>query len=395
MTERQRRLRHRHAPGRVGADERGFSALPRRGRIILLLVLAVMLVVDIALAVTEPGVAWRGLMFGLPAMLATALFIWWPPAAATSLLLIALVQITAGQDGSDVLYLAGVAGLVVYTSPLWFVSIYVVATLILTILASTVLGIFANTALPALALVVAISASIGWALRAAHGRELRLAGDVAALAQARTAAIEAERERIADELHDIIAHDITLVSMHARVLERVDDEALRDQSVRAIRAGADQALADIRRMLRIVRDDGASPLQTPDDHVPTPNIAAAFEEARDALLQLGAAITVRYSDVSVSSTIEQALVHLIREGTTNIAKHAPANASVTITLEVLDDDVCLELTNSIDPAPTTSGVPSSGYGLDRLRERVSVSGGHFTSGPADGRWVLTARLPAR
>lgn len=393
MTERQRRLRHRHAPAHVGADTRGFTALPSWGRIALLLVLAMMLVVDIVLVITDPSVAWRGLMFGLPAMLATALFIWWPAAAATSLLLIALVQITAGQDGSDVLYLAGVAGLVVYTSPVWFVSIYVVATLSLTILASTVLGIFANTALPALALVVAISASIGWALRAAHGRELRLAGDVAALAQARSAAIEAERDRIADELHDIIAHDITLVSMHARVLERVDDEALRDQSVRAIRAGADQALADIRRMLRIVRDDDGS-LTGPVDEQPA-SIDSALDEARDALVQLGATISVRSTEGSVSSTIEQTLVHLIREGTTNIAKHAPENTSVRITLEILGDDVRLEMANTTGPAPVTNGIPSSGYGLDRLRERVAVSGGDFTSGPTDDGWTLIARLPAR
>lgn len=377
----------------MGADTRGFTALPSWGRIALLLVLAMMLVVDVVLVITDPSVAWRGLMFGLPAMLATALFIWWPAAAATSLLLIALVQITAGQDGSDVLYLAGVAGLVVYTSPLWFVAIYTVAVLGLTILASTVLGIFANTALPALALVVAISASIGWALRAAHGRELRLAGDVAALAQARSAAIEAERDRIADELHDIIAHDITLVSMHARVLERVDDEALRDQSVRAIRAGADQALADIRRMLRIVRDDDGS-LTGPVDEQPA-SIDSALDEARDALVQLGATISVRSTEGSVSSTIEQTLVHLIREGTTNIAKHAPENTSVRITLEILGDDVRLEMANTTGPAPVTNGIPSSGYGLDRLRERVAVSGGDFTSGPTDDGWTLIARLPAR
>lgn len=393
MTERQRRSRHKHAPARAGADTRGFSALPRWGRIILLLVLAMMLIVDIGLVIADPDVAWRGMMFGLPAMLATALFIWWPAAAATGLLLVTLVQLTTGQDGSDILYLAGGAGLVVYTSPLWFLTIYIVATLSLTILASTVLGIFANTALPALALVIAISSAIGWALRAAHGRELHLASDVAALAQARSAAIEAERERIADELHDIIAHDITLVSMHARVLERVHDEALRDQSVRAIRAGADQALADIRRMLRIVRDDDGSSTP-PGDEQPT-SIGSALDEARGALAQLGATIDVRSTEASVSSTIEQTLVHLIREGTTNIAKHAPENTSVTITLEVLDDDVRLEMTNTMDARPIANGIPSSGYGLDRLRERVAVSGGDFRSGPTDSGWMLIARLPAR
>lgn len=378
--------------GGVGAP--GFTGLPRGGRIALLILLGVILLVDVGLYLSDPSTTWRSVLFGLAATLATALFAWWPAAAATSLLLVALVQITAGQDGSQFLYLTAAAGLVVYTSPAWFLAVYVIAAASLTALATAALGVFASTAVPALALVITVSSSIGWALRTAHGRERRLALDIAQLEYARSAAIDAERERIADELHDIIAHDVTLVSMHARVLERVDDPALYAQSIQAIRISADQALADIRRVLRIVRDDQATLLDPSDEQ--RANIASALEEARDSLAKLGADVTVHSSpDVSVSAAIEQALVHLVREGATNIAKHATERPSVTIQIETIENDVRLELANSIAETPRSSLIPSSGYGLDRLRERVSLLGGDLSTQTVGGTWTLTARLPAR
>ncbi|MFC6356541.1 sensor histidine kinase [Luethyella okanaganae] len=378
--------------GGVGAP--GFNGLPRRGRVALLVLLGVILLVDVGLYLSDPETTWRSMLLGLSATFATALFAWWPAAAAMSLLLTGLVQTTAGQDGSQFLYLTAVAGLVVYTSPAWFIAIYVVVAAGLAILATATPGVFVSTALPALALVLAVSASIGWALRTAHGRERRFALDIAQLEYARTAAIDAERERIADELHDIIAHDVTLVSMHARVLERVDDPALRNQSIQAIRTSADQALADIRRVLRIVRDDHVTGVTAPDEQ--QASATSALEEARDSLARLGAEVTVHASsDISVSTAIEQALVHLMREGATNIAKHAPEHPSVTIVLESVDDEIHLELTNSTTETPHTPHVPSSGYGLDRLRERVSLLGGHLSTHTTGTTWTLTARLPAR
>lgn len=126
------------------------------------------------------------------------------------------------------------------------------------------------------------------------------------------------------------------------------------------------------------------------------SIASALEEARDSLAKLGADVTVHSSpNVSVSAAIEQALVHLVREGATNIAKHATEHPSVTIQIEAIENNVRLELANSIAETPRNSLVPSSGYGLDRLRERVSLLGGDLSTQMVGGTWTLTARLPAR
>lgn len=378
--------------GGVGA--RGFTGLPRRGRVALLILLGVILVVDLGLYLGDPATTWQNMLFGTAATFATALFAWWPAAASLSLLLTALVQTTADQDGSQFLYLASVAGLVVYTSPVWFIAIYGITASGLAILATVSAGILTQTALPALALVLAVSLAIGWALRAAHGRERRFALDIAQLEYARAAAIVAERERISDELHDIIAHDVTLVSMHARVLERVDDPALRDQSVRAIRNSADQALADIRRVLRIVRDEQPATVPLADER--HPSVSSALEDARASLADLGADITVQATPgLVVSHSIEQALVHLLREGATNIAKHAPDHPTVTISLEASGEEIRLELTNTTTISPRISHIPSSGYGLDRLRERVTLLGGELRTHTTDTTWALTVRLPTR
>ncbi len=371
----------------------GFTRLPLRGRIALLTLLGVVLIVDVVLYSREPGVSWSGMALGLAATLATSLFVWWPPAAVVSLLLTALVETASGQSGPQFLYLVIIAGLVVYTCPGWFVGIYGAATAALAAFAATTPGALSSTALPALALVLAVSAGIGWALRAAHGRERRFAGDIERLEHARSAAIEAERERIADELHDIIAHDVTLVSMHVRVLERVDDPDLREQSIRAIRSSADQALADIRRMLRIVRDDrfaASSAGEAPASAV------SALEDVRTSLERLGASVTVRaLIDDTLSAAVEQTLVHLLREGATNIAKHAPEHPSVSIVVESVQDEVRVEISNSIGGPHRATHVPSSGYGLDRLRERVTLLDGQLRANASGGWWTLTARLPAR
>ncbi len=360
---------------------------------ILIVVLSLILSIDVGVYLSDPSTTWRGVLFGLAATLATSLFAWRPAAAGTGLLLVALVQLAAGQDGSDFLFVTGAAGLVVYTSPRWFTATYIAATAALTILATASLEVFTATALPAFALLVAVSASIGWALRAARGRENRLARDLADLSRERTAAIAHERERIADELHDIIAHDVTLIAMHARVLERVDDPTLHAESIRAIRDSSDQALSDIRRMLHIVRDGETTPTETSREQ--RADVRSTLDDAVEALSQLGAFISAHLESVAVSAAIEQTLIHVIREATTNIAKHAPEHPNVSISLRATDEGVSLEMKNSAPNDARSSELPSSGYGLDRLRERVALLGGELTAERTDETWTLTVRLPDR
>lgn len=372
----------------------GFVTLPRSGRTAVLVLLSVIMLIDIIAYSVGSSTTWRSIVFALAPSLATALFAWRPPVAALVLLLTALVQTAVGHDGSQLLFLSAVAGVVVYTSPLWFLAMYITAGSSIAFLSIVSPGPLAQSAFPALGVVLAVSMAVGWALRTAHGRERRFAIALADLEQARADAIKAERERISDELHDIIAHDVTLVSMHARVLERVNDPALWDQSVRAIRSSADQALADIRRVLRIVRDDQFGVVSPEDgEHV---SVASALDDAHAALADLGADVAVRdVPELIISHSIEQALVRVLREAVTNIVKHSSGRPLVTIDLGVSDGLVRLTVENTLSNDLDAVQIPSSGYGLDRLRERVSLLGGELSAQSGDGVWILVAHLPVR
>ncbi|MDA3804822.1 MULTISPECIES: sensor histidine kinase [Clavibacter] len=372
--------------------EPDFSNLPPRARIALLTVITLVLVVDIVGFLEDPAPSWRELVAQEAPTMAVALFAWSPPAAAISLLLAALLETAAGQGGGLAVYLAVATGLVVYTSPRWFSGLYAVTASAVVVLHWTTAESLTTTALPAVLLIGALAALVGRTLRSSLRRERGLAVDLLDLERARDAELEAERQRIADELHDIIAHDVTLVAMHVRVLGRVDDPALREQSVVAIRDSADQALADIRRVLRVVRDDRSTTIGDRDEDGDT--IAGAVDSVRHDLEALGAHVVVGPLDgLDVSSAIQLTIVRLLREGATNVAKHAAPRPDVRVDIDPGQDDVTVTITSTMAPTSTTSPIPSSGYGMHRMRERVTLLGGSLEAREVEGSWVLSARLP--
>ncbi|WP_445442958.1 sensor histidine kinase [Clavibacter sp. km1a] len=370
----------------------GFSDLPTGGRFALLVVIALVLVVDIAGFIEDPASSWRELVAQEAPTVAVALFAWSPPAAAISLLLAALLETAAGQGGGLAVYLAIAMGLVVFTSPRWFSALYAVTAAAVVVLHAATAESLTSAALPVVLLIGALAALVGWTLRTSLRRERRLAVDLLDLERARDAELESERQRIADELHDIIAHDVTLVAMHVRVLERVDDPALRAQSVVAIRDSADQALADIRRVLRVVRDDRSTTAGDRDEDGDT--LVGAVGTVRRDLEALGAHVVVGPLDgVDVSTAIERTIVRLLREAATNVAKHAASRPVVRVDVDPGGPDVTVTVSSTMPPASTASPIPSSGYGVHRMRERVTLLGGSLEAREVDGSWVLSARLP--
>jgi signal transduction histidine kinase len=373
-----------------GQDSR-FTVLPVRGRIVLLVVVSLVLIVDVVGFVEDPATSWRELVAQEAPTAAVALFAWSPPAAAIALILSALLETAAGQGGGLAVYLAAATGLVVHTSPRWFYALYATAASAIVALHWWTEDALTTSALPVVLLIGILSAAVGWSLRSSLRRQRRLVD----LERIRASELESERQRIADELHDIIAHDVTLVAMHVRVLERVDDAELRAQSVTAIRDSADQALADIRRVLRVVRDDRmAVAADGADADAGADTLAGAIVTVRRDLEALGADVTVgRLDGIELSSAIERTIVRLLREAATNVAKHAPLRPEVRVDVTPGPDDVSVTVSSTMPPDPAASHIPSSGYGIHRMRERVTLLGGSLEASAVDGSWVLSARLP--
>ncbi len=203
----------------------------------------------------------------------------------------------------------------------------------------------------------------------------------------------AERRRIAGEMHDVLAHRLSLLSVHAGALEFRPD-APREQVAEAaavIRESARAALEELRGVIGVLREDGTGGLTEP----PQPTIAdlgALVEESRAAGMRITAQIEL--GDAAPSAAVGRTAYRIAQEGLTNARKHAPG-AAVTLTVQAPDGDLRLEIRSLAAVAvAATPPLPGAGTGLIGLAERVTLAGGELESGvdPA-GAFVLRARLP--
>jgi signal transduction histidine kinase len=210
-----------------------------------------------------------------------------------------------------------------------------------------------------------------------------------------------ERERLAREMHDVLAHRISLLAVHAGALAvRRDAPAAERQAAEVIRAGAHDALEDLRQVIGMLRDEPTPPDGTGGER-PQPTLADLpdlVEQSRRA----GARITLddRVADPpAVPAGIGRHAYRIIQEALTNARKHAPgAGVSVTLTGPAPDghraDGLTVEVTNPLPAGPGGTLIPGAGAGLIGLRERVSLVGGRLEHGPTpDGEFRLRAWLP--
>jgi signal transduction histidine kinase len=195
---------------------------------------------------------------------------------------------------------------------------------------------------------------------------------------------EAERRRIAGEMHDVLAHRLSLLSVHAGALEFHPDAPPKEIAAAAgvIRATAHEALSDLREVIGVLRegDDGIAPPQPTLDAIPS-----LIEESRAAGMKVKARIEAAGGDALIGRTAYR----VVQEGLTNARKHAPA-AAVEVTVAG-EEQLVVEVV-SRRPAATPS-VPGSGTGLIGLAERVALAGGTLEHGPNErGDFVLRATL---
>ncbi|MER5645620.1 histidine kinase [Streptosporangium sp. NPDC002524] len=246
-------------------------------------------------------------------------------------------------------------------------------------------------ALPALVAGVAVAAGMAVGARRAEVRSLRDRAEGAEREQAARAAQARalERNRIAREMHDVLAHRISLVAMQAGVLDHRGDLTAEENRVlvRGIADGSHQALEALRDVLGVLRADPGRP------EPPQPSLERIPELVADA--------RASGLDVTLTSTVTgtppdvvgRTCYRIVQEGLTNAAKHAPG-AHVRITLAGTPGG---ELDVGVRNSPATGKTarpPASGFGLLGLTERIGLAGGELDHHPtSDGGYVLTARLP--
>ncbi|UXX94349.1 histidine kinase [Streptomyces sp. AD2-2] len=202
----------------------------------------------------------------------------------------------------------------------------------------------------------------------------------------------AERERIAREMHDVLAHRLSLLSLHAGVLEYrrgLPPEKLADTAA-LIRAGAHQSLEDLREVIGLLR----APDGERDRPQPTfADVPGLVEESRTAGLRL--AYENRLDPAAdIPERLGRTGYRIVQEALTNARKHAPPRAAACLELRGgPGEGLTVEAVNPLGGFGGTT-VPGSGTGLVGLAERVSLAQGRLSHGPTpDGEFRLTAWLP--
>jgi signal transduction histidine kinase len=238
-----------------------------------------------------------------------------------------------------------------------------------------------------------IAVSIGVAIdaRRAEVRSLRARAQSAEreqsarAAQARTL----ERSRIAREMHDVLAHRISLVAMQAGVLDHRADLSAEDSRtlVRGIAEGSRLALEELRDVLGVLRADPERPEPPPPSLEGLPRLVA---DARASGMDV--TLTSAVTDAP-SETLARNGYRIVQEGLTNAARHAPG-APVRVTVEGEAGAGLRVTVRNAAATRTTIPVPASGFGLLGLAERVSLAGGELDHHPTpEHGYVLTAQLP--
>lgn len=198
-----------------------------------------------------------------------------------------------------------------------------------------------------------------------------------------------ERARIAREMHDVLAHRISLVSMHAGVLAYRDNLSAEQtrEIAQIIQENSAESLTELRAVLGTLRGSGGS---APEKPQPTlADLPGLVADARAA----GTDVTVR-DELAAGEALPplsgRHAYRIVQEALTNARKHA-VGAPVTVSLSGgRGDGLEIEVSNPL----TTSGLlPGAGLGLVGIAERAQIAGGRCTAGPEEGRFVVRAWLP--
>ncbi|WP_306327268.1 sensor histidine kinase [Streptomyces venezuelae] len=202
------------------------------------------------------------------------------------------------------------------------------------------------------------------------------------------------REAIAREMHDVLAHRLTLLSVHAGALEFRPD-APPEQVARAagvIRDSAHEALQDLREIIGVLRAPGEGG-EAGDRPQPTlATLDALIEESREAGADVLLDTTVG-DPAAVPAATGRTVYRIAQEGLTNARKHAPGT-TVTVTVRGRPGEGLTVDIHNPAPAGPVPHVPGSGQGLIGLTERAALAGGRMEHGPApDGGFALHAWLP--
>ncbi|WP_274563911.1 sensor histidine kinase [Streptomyces spiramyceticus] len=208
-----------------------------------------------------------------------------------------------------------------------------------------------------------------------------------------------ERARLAREMHDVVAHQVSLISLQAGALGVSSAEGPVREVSGTIRTLAVRTLDELRHMVGVLRAAGGDT----EELTPQPRLAdlprLVADSALDVEIDLGECLSRADSPrARIPEAVERAAFRIVQEALTNVRKHAPG-ARVRVRVRLRDEDsreLHVEVRNGpADRAAAPLGLPGGGHGLVGLHERVQLLGGAFEAGPTgDAGFLVRAVLPS-
>jgi signal transduction histidine kinase len=210
--------------------------------------------------------------------------------------------------------------------------------------------------------------------------------------------VDAERLRIARELHDVVAHSMSMINVQAGVAAHVmstqPEQAAK--ALTAIKVASREALRELRAILNVLRqvdEDGSG-------RVPAPTLAQ-LDALADATTQAGLPTTVSVSGFreELAPTVELATYRIVQESLTNVLRHAGPDAHATVEVVIADRELAVRVDDDGHGLASAERAPrepydGTGAGLAGMRERAAAFGGTLEAGPRPGGgWRVRALLP--
>ena len=223
------------------------------------------------------------------------------------------------------------------------------------------------------------------------GRRVRIRGDYLRLLQERAAqrerdqaaaarrAVTEERTRIARELHDVVAHRVSLMTVQAGAAKTVaaDDPEAALQAMEAVEQAGRQALVELRHLLGVLRPeagvDGLGPQPGLGD---VPRLVDEFREAG-----MDVSLTMNGAQTDLPVSVDLSAYRIVQEALTNVLKHAGPGANAEVRLSTDNHGLTIEV---LDNGHGVTILPGSGHGIVGMRERALLSGGRLDAGPRPG-----------
>lgn len=211
------------------------------------------------------------------------------------------------------------------------------------------------------------------------------AEDAAALADRdRVAAVRSERERMAAELHDLVAGHVSAVAIRSEAALSAGDPAAHRAALTAVRDSSLDAHDALRQMIEVLRDG---------DHGLAAPGRAAVPQLADAARRAG--LTVSVSDSipdDLPAAVDHAVGRIVQESLANAARHSEG-ATVTVGVTAVDRDVRVDVVSRGARRQPGAALHGSGWGLELIRERVHSLRGELTARPEGDAWAVRARIP--